>query len=79
MTVPNSRIDIRVSNPEKDQWQQAADALGITMTQLIKMSVRLQVQQARTNFFTASSGVTINSGNSTSGSTAYIGTQHPDE
>jgi hypothetical protein len=44
--VPNSRIDIRISNTEKDQWQQTADARGQTLTQLIKQAVRQSVQQA---------------------------------
>ena len=43
MATPNSRIDIRISNPEKDVWHQVADEMGVTLTQLIKWSVRDRV------------------------------------
>jgi hypothetical protein len=43
---PNLRINIRISNPEKEQWQAAADARGMTMTQLIKQSVRSAVAES---------------------------------
>ncbi len=49
MAVPNSRIDIRISNPEKDVWSSVADAHGLTLTQLIKQSVRSTVQSYQSN------------------------------
>jgi hypothetical protein len=58
MAVPNSRIDIRISNPEKDVWSTVADAHGLTLTQLIKQSVRLTVQ-------TYTNNVSVTGGNTT--------------
>lgn len=47
--TPNSRIDIRISNPEKEQWQAFADARGMTLTEMIKQSVRSKVADHSAN------------------------------
>jgi hypothetical protein len=39
----NARIDIRVSNPEKLQWMEFAEANGIKLTELIKQAVRARM------------------------------------
>ena len=46
---PNSRIDIRISNPEKAQWQEFAESRGMTLTQMIKQSVRSHVADHQAN------------------------------
>lgn len=47
--TPNSRIDIRISNPEKEQWQAFAESRGMTLTEMIKQSVRQKVSDYQAN------------------------------
>ena len=49
MASANSRIDIRVGNPEKDAWMKVAEEKGVTLTQLIKQAVRIHVQDWNSN------------------------------
>lgn len=44
----NSRIDLRISNPEKEQWASFAKENGLTLTEMIKQSVRTTVTQSAT-------------------------------
>ncbi len=46
----NSRIDIRVSNPEKEQWMAFAEAQGMKLTELIKQAMRQRVADGASNF-----------------------------
>jgi len=45
----NSRIDIRISNPEKEAWQKHADSQGLKLTELIKQSVRQKIADSQSN------------------------------
>jgi len=49
MASHNSRIDIRVGNPEKDAWMKVAEEKGMTLTQLIKQAVRIHVADFNAN------------------------------
>jgi len=49
MGSPNSRVDLRISNPEKAAWQACADERGMTLTEMIKQSVRVAVTDHNAN------------------------------
>ncbi len=56
--IHNARIDIRISNPEKEAWVAYASARGMDLTQMIKQAVRTAVADSQANvpYLTTSSG-----------------------